>query len=587
MVARRSSNPLTESSFLASSPSLIRGKWSLILRSRPLRPLASSRSASTSRSVSARPRAPLFARSHANCLRERSASPVTAPFCPFPFLTLPPRTPPADPLTNAKRRPCPIAREANLPIKRASGSPPPRSLSFVLQKMRSLILAASLLALAFACFPSGVPNSCGCTGGSTCGACPPPTSFSQDAYIAPAPAQPQVLAPAPQPCPSSSCGYVAAPAPEQAPISFAGSYGSYVPAPPPPPLSAPENQYPTLIQPNYPQEIAYNSVEQPAYVDESAKLGYQSPVASYQKPIVPETPEIPSYQKPLIPEAPVLPNPQPQTVNYLPAPVPAPVPAHTPEPSQYLPEYEVAPSSVGETESKESYKPEGEEVFKAGRLDNYGTVPEYHVKATESVYDAEIVTEGEYAYTTHAVKVESYTEAPEEVTTQEYAAVLKEQEEEEKVDFNYMTYYNQVCTGETLGTSDNETTASAAERCALMDCAAANARPQGNGRYEVVFLRTVDGRLNQQGTYCVSGTSVPLRENVRADTNATSPSTFKKPKSVDVQETLSDAEMNAATKSDQVVGANGRRRSPMRAPTRVMSARFATVEPKSRLARIF
>ncbi|KAK0424343.1 hypothetical protein QR680_008621 [Steinernema hermaphroditum] len=412
--------------------------------------------------------------------------------------------------------------------------------------MRSLIVAASLLALAFACIPSGVPNACGCTGGSTCGACPPPpTSFSQDAYVAPAPPPPPppapvyVPAPAPLPCPTASCGYAAvAPAPAPAPISYSGSYASYVPAPPPPPLPAVQNQYPTLIQPSYPQEISYNSVEQPSveqptYIDQTSKLG---------------------YVKPIVPEA-----PQPQVVNYLPAPPPA----QTPEPSQYLPEYEVAPAAPSETESKEIYKPD-EDVFKAGNLDNYGTVPEYHVKATESVYDTEVSTEEYGIYTTPATKIASYTEAPLEASSQEYAAILKEQEEEEKVDFNYMTYYNQARRTSQL---PNETTASAAEKCALMECAAANARPQGNGRYEVVFLKTVDGRLNQQGTYCVSG--------------------IAKPKSLDAQETLSDAEMNAATRADQIVGANGRRRSPMRSPSRVMTARFATVEPKSRLARIF
>ncbi|TKR93188.1 hypothetical protein L596_007689 [Steinernema carpocapsae] len=436
--------------------------------------------------------------------------------------------------------------------------------------MRSLLVVVALFGVVvFACIPSGVPNACGCSGGSTCGACPQPAaSFSQDAYVAPGPPPPPPPPPAPLPAPLScatgGCGYPVA-APAQAPISYSGTYGSYVP-PPPPPLPQVQNQYPTLIQPNYQQQISYNSIEQQPYVDQTAKVGYVKP----------------------------LPIPQPQ-VSYLPAPPPA----QTPEPSQYLPEYESIPSANVEpsyVESKENYKPNykpEEEVFKAGRLDNYGTVPEYHVKVTESVYDTEVSTE-EYLYTTPATKIIEYTEpaiytaAIPEATSQEYAAVLKEREEEEKVDFNYMTYYNQVCTGETLGTSKNETTASAAEKCAVMECAAANARPQGNGRYEVVFLKSVDGRLNQQGTYCVSGINVPLRENpTAADANETSPGSFKKPKSVDARETLSDAEMAAKTRADQVVGANGRRRSPMRVPMRIQNGRFATVEPKSRRSRIY
>ncbi|CAJ0571549.1 unnamed protein product, partial [Mesorhabditis spiculigera] len=79
----------------------------------------------------------------------------------------------------------------------------------------------------------------------------------------------------------------------------------------------------------------------------------------------------------------------------------------------------------------------------------------------------------------------------------------------------YLTYYNQMCDGEVLGASGDETMATAAEKCAELGCEAANARPIGGGRYQVTFLGGVRQRRNLIGSYCVSGKKIPLRREIR------------------------------------------------------------------------
>ncbi|CAJ0575532.1 unnamed protein product, partial [Mesorhabditis spiculigera] len=79
----------------------------------------------------------------------------------------------------------------------------------------------------------------------------------------------------------------------------------------------------------------------------------------------------------------------------------------------------------------------------------------------------------------------------------------------------YLTYYNQMCDGEVLGASGDETMATAAEKCAELGCEAANARPIGGGRYQVTFLDGVRQRRNLIGSYCVSGKKIPLRREIR------------------------------------------------------------------------
>uniref|UniRef100_A0A914RS35 Uncharacterized protein n=1 Tax=Parascaris equorum TaxID=6256 RepID=A0A914RS35_PAREQ len=69
----------------------------------------------------------------------------------------------------------------------------------------------------------------------------------------------------------------------------------------------------------------------------------------------------------------------------------------------------------------------------------------------------------------------------------------------------YVTYYNQVCTGISVGMLHGATMKSAANHCAALKCEATNAKPEGGGRYEVVFLKKVDGRRSKAGSYCVSG----------------------------------------------------------------------------------
>ncbi|GMS98406.1 hypothetical protein PENTCL1PPCAC_20581, partial [Pristionchus entomophagus] len=75
----------------------------------------------------------------------------------------------------------------------------------------------------------------------------------------------------------------------------------------------------------------------------------------------------------------------------------------------------------------------------------------------------------------------------------------------------YITYYNQQCSGEILGSSRGETVASASEKCARLNCQAANARATGDGKYDIVFLRTVHVRANKKGIYCVSSVKIPLK----------------------------------------------------------------------------
>ncbi|GMT26319.1 hypothetical protein PFISCL1PPCAC_17616, partial [Pristionchus fissidentatus] len=92
----------------------------------------------------------------------------------------------------------------------------------------------------------------------------------------------------------------------------------------------------------------------------------------------------------------------------------------------------------------------------------------------------------------------------------------------------YITYYNQQCSGEILGSSHGETVASASEKCARLNCQAANARATGDGKYDIVFLRTVHVRSNKRGIYCVSSIKIPLKNSnsrsVAARPNKTSAS---------------------------------------------------------------
>lgn len=60
--------------------------------------------------------------------------------------------------------------------------------------------------------------------------------------------------------------------------------------------------------------------------------------------------------------------------------------------------------------------------------------------------------------------------------------------------------------GKVLGEAHNESIVSAARKCALLDCNAANAVAVGDGHYNVVFLKYVEGRVQRPGTYCISGT---------------------------------------------------------------------------------
>ncbi|KAF8366976.1 hypothetical protein PRIPAC_84805 [Pristionchus pacificus] len=114
----------------------------------------------------------------------------------------------------------------------------------------------------------------------------------------------------------------------------------------------------------------------------------------------------------------------------------------------------------------------------------------------------------------------------------------------------YITYYNQQCSGEILGSSRGETVASASEKCARLNCQAANARATGDGKYDIVFLRTVHVRSNKKGIYCVSSVKIPLKaansRAVRTKTPTTDHpafSSFKVAKDVEQleDETLNDA----------------------------------------------
>ncbi|CAI4221470.1 unnamed protein product [Auanema sp. JU1783] len=93
----------------------------------------------------------------------------------------------------------------------------------------------------------------------------------------------------------------------------------------------------------------------------------------------------------------------------------------------------------------------------------------------------------------------------------EYLAVFREEPSSGQTNKNFVTYYNQECTGFILGKSSGETIDSATRKCALLGCSAANAMAEGNGSYQVEFLRDVKGRQNKKYHYCMSLGTVPLR----------------------------------------------------------------------------
>ncbi|GMR50982.1 hypothetical protein PMAYCL1PPCAC_21177, partial [Pristionchus mayeri] len=114
----------------------------------------------------------------------------------------------------------------------------------------------------------------------------------------------------------------------------------------------------------------------------------------------------------------------------------------------------------------------------------------------------------------------------------------------------FITYYNQQCSGEILGSSRGETVASASEKCARLNCQAANARATGDGKYDIVFLRTVHVRANKKGIYCVSSVKIPLKaansrvfRNPKSTTDNPAFSTFKVAKNIDQME---DEHLNEA-----------------------------------------
>ncbi|KHN71950.1 hypothetical protein Tcan_08831 [Toxocara canis] len=100
-----------------------------------------------------------------------------------------------------------------------------------------------------------------------------------------------------------------------------------------------------------------------------------------------------------------------------------------------------------------------------------------------------------------------------------YGTLLRRAQKERKNPSPYITYYNQVCTGISIGMSHGETITSAASKCVTFGCEAMNAKSVGNGQFEVVFLNKVDGRRPTTGIYCVSGIVVNDEDNDKSGTH--------------------------------------------------------------------
>ncbi|CAD5206126.1 unnamed protein product [Bursaphelenchus okinawaensis] len=76
----------------------------------------------------------------------------------------------------------------------------------------------------------------------------------------------------------------------------------------------------------------------------------------------------------------------------------------------------------------------------------------------------------------------------------------------------YHMYEGEVCAGVTMGRSVEENADIVAEKCASINCAAANLRPLLDGRYEVIYLKTVDLRKASRSYDCVSNRDVTVFE---------------------------------------------------------------------------
>lgn len=65
-----------------------------------------------------------------------------------------------------------------------------------------------------------------------------------------------------------------------------------------------------------------------------------------------------------------------------------------------------------------------------------------------------------------------------------------------------------------LHRSQNETVASAAEKCADLDCEAANARILPNSFLEVIFLKDIHGRFKDFGSHCISSKFLSIMTSI-------------------------------------------------------------------------